>query len=78
MVTKRRGTADDRPLGPAGSRRGGNEAEICLAFADTYRMLNNRISIFTSLPLTSLDKISLQRRLDDIGKTKTDVTREKA
>jgi hypothetical protein len=30
------------------------------------------------LPLTSLDKISLQRRLDDIGKTKTDVTREKA
>ena len=56
----------------------GTEVERALAFADTYRMLNNRISIFTSLPLTSLDKISLQRRLDDIGKTKTDVTREKA
>ena len=56
----------------------GSEVQRALAFADTYRMLNNRISIFTRLPLTSLDKISLQRRLDDIGKTKTDVTREKA
>ncbi len=55
----------------------GDESQRALAFADTYRMLNNRISIFTSLPLTSLDKISLQRRLDDIGKAKTDVTREK-
>jgi protein-tyrosine-phosphatase len=49
----------------------GNEAEIHLAFADTYRMLNNRISIFTSLPLRSLDKLSLQKRLDSIGKTET-------
>ena len=56
----------------------GSEAERALAFADTHRMLNNRISIFTSLPLIVSDKISLQRRLDDIGKTKTDATREKA
>ncbi|HEX4183745.1 MAG TPA: arsenate reductase ArsC [Caulobacteraceae bacterium] len=47
----------------------GNEAEIALAFADAYRVLNNRISLFTSLPLASLDRLSLQRRLDDIGKT---------
>jgi arsenate reductase (thioredoxin) len=47
----------------------GNEAEIGLAFADTYRMLNNRISILTSLPLRSLDKLSLQKHLDSIGKT---------
>lgn len=47
----------------------GNEALKRLAFADTYRMLNQRISIFVNLPLASLDKISLQRRLDDIGKT---------
>jgi arsenate reductase (thioredoxin) len=45
----------------------GNEPEIRLAFADTYRMLNNRISIFTSLPLRSLDTLSLQRQLDAIG-----------
>ena len=47
----------------------GTEAEIRFAFADTHRMLHNRISIFTSLPLSSLDKLTLQRRLDDIGKT---------
>jgi len=49
----------------------GTEAEIRLAFADTYRMLNNRISIFVSLPLSKIDKLSLQKRLDSIGKTKT-------
>jgi arsenate reductase (thioredoxin) len=47
----------------------GTEAEIGLAFSDTYRMLNNRISIFVSLPLSKLDKLSLQKKLDAIGKT---------
>lgn len=56
----------------------GTEVQRSLAFADTYRMLNNRIGIFTSLPLASLDKISLQRQLDDIGKTKMDAAREEA
>ena len=45
----------------------GNDAEIALAFADTYRMMNNRITIFMSLPLAKLDKMSLQRRLSEIG-----------
>ncbi|MGO9133018.1 MAG: arsenate reductase ArsC [Methylovirgula sp.] len=45
----------------------GTEAEKHLAFADAFRMLNNRISIFTALPLKSIDKLSLQRRLDEIG-----------
>lgn len=48
----------------------GNEAEIRLAFADAFRMLNNRISIFISLPIRSLDKLALQKHLDSIGKTK--------
>lgn len=47
----------------------GSDAEIALAFAETYRMLNNRISIFVSLPLSKLDALSLQKRLDAIGKT---------
>ena len=47
----------------------GNEAERRLAFADAYRMLNNRIGIFVSLPMASLDRLSLQRRLDEIGET---------
>jgi arsenate reductase len=47
----------------------GTEAERRFAFADAYRMLNNRISIFVSLPLRSLDRIALQKRLDEIGRT---------
>lgn len=46
----------------------GLDAEKRLAFADTFRMLSNRISIFTNLPLESLDRLSIQRKLDDIGK----------
>jgi protein-tyrosine-phosphatase len=45
----------------------GSEAEVGLAFADAFRMLSNRINIFMSLPLAKLDKLSLQKRLDDIG-----------
>lgn len=48
----------------------GTESERRFAFADTHRMLFQRIGIFTALPLASLDKLSLQRRLDDIGRTK--------
>ena len=44
----------------------GNEAEVAAAFADTYRMLSNRIGIFVSLPFASLDKLALQKRLDEI------------
>jgi arsenate reductase len=33
-------------------------------------MLTNRISIFINLPLASLDKLSLQKRLDEIGATR--------
>jgi arsenate reductase len=48
----------------------GTEAEKRLAFADTCRMMTNRISIFTSLPLGSLDRLALQKRLDAIGQRK--------
>ena len=45
----------------------GTEAEKRLAFADTYRMLRNRISIFVNLPLHTLDAFALQKHLDQIG-----------
>jgi arsenate reductase len=51
----------------------GTEAEIRLAFAEAYRMLANRISIFAALPLRSLDRLSLQTHLDDIGANKDSV-----
>ncbi|SDD71958.1 Protein-tyrosine-phosphatase [Paracoccus isoporae] len=52
----------------------GTEAERRLAFSETYRMLRNRISIFTNLPIASLDRMSLQHRLDEIGQRDTTLT----
>jgi arsenate reductase len=46
----------------------GSPAEIALAFKDTYRMLHQRIAIFTALPLRSLDQLSLQNKLREIGR----------
>jgi protein-tyrosine-phosphatase len=45
----------------------GSPTEIALAFADTYRMLSNRLTLFMNLPLATLDELSLQRRLEEIG-----------
>src|SRR3954468_23694758 len=45
----------------------GTSAEIALAFKDAYRLLNQRIGIFTALPLRSLERLSLQSKLRDIG-----------
>ncbi len=45
----------------------GNPAEIALAFKDAYRMLHQRIGVFAALPLGSLDRHSLQKRLREIG-----------
>lgn len=53
---------------PDPSRAQGSEAERRLAFADTMRMLTQRIGIFTSLPFSSLDQLSLQSRLREIGR----------
>jgi arsenate reductase (thioredoxin) len=46
----------------------GSEAEIALAFKEAYRMLNQRIGIFVALPVQSLDRLTLQSKLRDIGR----------
>ena len=48
----------------------GSPTEIALAFAATYRMMSHRISLFMNLPLASLDRLSLKRRLDEIGRSR--------
>ena len=48
----------------------GTEAERRAAFADAYGRLYNRIAIFVSLPLASIDRLSLKNRLDQIGHAK--------
>lgn len=45
----------------------GSETTIALAFAETYRMLSNRIGLFASLPVASLNRQSLKTRMDDIA-----------
>lgn len=46
----------------------GSDTEKWVAFRNAFQALDNRIKIFTSLPLGSLDRIKLQERLDAIGK----------
>ncbi|MCA1444453.1 arsenate reductase ArsC [Ensifer sp. IC4062] len=50
----------------------GSEPEKHFAFAEAYRMLNNRISILINLPMPSLDKLALKQRLDEIGRDRPD------
>ncbi len=54
----------------------GTEAEISLAFKDAYRMLAQRIGIFVALPIRSLDKMSLQQKLREIGRVTDAVAKE--
>jgi protein-tyrosine-phosphatase len=46
----------------------GSPAEIALAFREAYRLLNQRIGIFAALPLHQLNKLVLQKRIDEIGR----------
>ena len=50
----------------------GSDTDKWIAFRRTFAALENRIKIFTSLPLASLDRIKLQEHLDAIGKTRTE------
>ncbi|OSM06099.1 putative protein tyrosine phosphatase [Magnetofaba australis IT-1] len=44
-----------------------DDAEQGAAFADAYRMLWNRITVFVNLPLASIDHLSIQRHLRAIS-----------
>ena len=46
----------------------GSAAEVALAFKQAYRLLAQRIGIFAALPFRSLDRLSLQAKLKEIGK----------
>jgi protein-tyrosine-phosphatase len=41
-------------------------------FRDAYFQLERRIQIFINLPIASLDRLSLQKRLDEIGHSRAD------
>jgi arsenate reductase len=46
----------------------GSDAQKMLAFRDAFHALEHRIRIFVNLPIESLDRLRLQRRLDEIGR----------
>jgi protein-tyrosine-phosphatase/DNA-binding transcriptional ArsR family regulator len=48
----------------------GSHSEKSLAFHQTYGALRNRMTAFAALPLGSLDRMSLQKAVDDIGRSK--------
>ena len=50
----------------------GDEVTRMMAFRQAFRELQNRIQIFVSLPLGSLDRLKLQRQLDEIGRARAD------
>lgn len=47
----------------------GSEAEIALAFKDAYRMLKRRIDLFLALPIAKLDRLVLNAKLKEIGRS---------
>jgi protein-tyrosine-phosphatase len=51
----------------------GSDEQTYRFFRSVYTQLDNRIKIFTSLPIAGLDKLSLQRRLDEIGKAAPEI-----
>lgn len=54
---------------PDPAKAAGSEAEIGAVFAEVYRQIHTRIGIFVNLPIASLDRLAIKRRLDDMGRT---------
>ena len=46
----------------------GAEVERRHAFRDAYVVLENRIKLFVALPIDQLDRMAIQRTVDDIGR----------
>jgi arsenate reductase len=47
----------------------GTEQQVGNAFRDAYQRLHRRIELFASLPIRSLDTMTLQKNLDSIGRS---------
>lgn len=48
----------------------GNDEDKRKAFFKAHNQLQHRLSIFVNLPMDKLDRLTLQRRLDEIGHSK--------
>jgi len=52
----------------------GSEAARMLAFRDTFRMLESRIKLLVALPIASLGKLAITRKVEEIGRVGTDTS----
>jgi arsenate reductase len=46
----------------------GTKEQVEKAFRDAFFLLDRRISLFLSLPLSTLDQFSLKKEIDNIGR----------
>ena len=46
----------------------GTPSDIALAFAETYRMLENRLGLFANLKMAGLDRLSLHKSVAEIAR----------
>ncbi|MDI3307862.1 MAG: arsenate reductase ArsC [Acetobacteraceae bacterium] len=56
----------------------GSEAERMLAFRAAFQALETRIRLFLSLPIASLNRLALTRKVEEIGRLRTDTAKGKA
>ena len=56
----------------------GSEVERRQAFRDAFRVLEQRIKLFASLPLPKLDRLNAKRRVDEIGRLRSDAAEGQA
>ena len=56
----------------------GSEMEQWQAFRDAFRALENRIKLFVELPIATLDRMSLARQVEAIGRMRSDAAEGQA
>jgi arsenate reductase len=56
----------------------GSEIERMQAFQNAFRMLEQRIKLFLSLPITSLDRMAITREVRAIGRLRPDAAEDQA
>ena len=49
-----------------------------LAFRAVFRMLETRIQLLVALPIASLSKLAITRKVEEIGRIRTDTREGKA
>ena len=56
----------------------GSEAERRQAFRTAFRMLEQRIKLFVSLPLAKLDRLAIKGKVEEIGRLRSDAAESEA